>query len=84
MWSPGSDHASIAPISASTAADQKTSVNVPPESAETLHDLQARLDMLEHSRRSENIFNHRAEQVIVQVADLQFELVRIVERFDTS
>jgi hypothetical protein len=58
-------------------------LRLPAEVVDALHDLRARLDALEDARRSENIFDRRAEQVIAQVSALQFELARIDERLDT-
>ena len=51
--------------------------------ADTVHHLHAGLGVLEDARRSENIFDQRAELVIAQVSALQFELARIDERLGT-
>ena len=63
-----------------TQVSPRTDTALPSEVVDTLHHLHARLDALEDARRSENIFDQRAEQVIAQVSALQFELARIDER----
>lgn len=63
-----------------TQVSPRTDTALPAEVVDTLHHLHARLDVLEDARRSENIFDQRAEQVIAQVSALQFELARIDER----
>ena len=44
--------------------------------------IESRLDALERSRRDEDIFDLRAEQLIAQVATMQFEMARLDERLD--
>jgi uncharacterized iron-regulated protein len=66
-----------------TQVSPRTDTALPAEVVETLHHLHARLDALEDARRSENIFDQRAERVIAQVSALQFELARIDERLGT-
>jgi len=66
-----------------TQVSPRTDTALPAEVVDTLHHLHARLDVLEDARRSENIFDQRAEQVIAQVSALQFELARIDERLGT-
>lgn len=66
-----------------TQVSPQTNSALPAEVVDTLHHLHARLDVLEDARRSENIFDQRAEQVIAQVSALQFELARIDERLGT-
>jgi hypothetical protein len=63
-----------------TQVSPRTNTALPAEVVDTLHHLHARLDALEDARRSESIFDQRAEQVIAQVSALQFELARIDER----
>jgi uncharacterized iron-regulated protein len=66
-----------------TQVSPRTDTALPAEVVDTLHHLHARLDVLEDARRSENIFDQRAEKVITQVSALQFELARIDERLGT-
>ena len=66
-----------------TQVSTRTDTALPAEVVDTLRHLHARLDVLEDARRSENIFDQRAEQVIAQVSALQFELARIDERLGT-
>ena len=66
-----------------TQVSPRTDTALPAEVVDTLHHLHTRLDVLEDARRSENIFDQRAEQVIAQVSALQFELARIDERLGT-
>ena len=66
-----------------TEVSPRTDTALPAEVIDTLRHLHARLDALEDARRSENIFDQRAEQVIAQVSALQFELARIDERLGT-
>jgi uncharacterized iron-regulated protein len=66
-----------------TQVSPRTDAALPAEVIDTLRHLHARLDALEDARRSENIFDQRAEQVIAQVSALQFELARIDERLGT-
>lgn len=66
-----------------TQVSPRTDTALPAEVVDTLRHLHARLDVLEDARRSENIFDQRAEQVIAQVSALQFELARIDERLGT-
>jgi predicted CoA-binding protein len=66
-----------------TQVSPRTDTALPAEAVDTLHHLHARLDVLEDARRSENIFDQRAEKVITQVSALQFELARIDERLGT-
>ena len=66
-----------------TQVSPRTDTALPAEVVDTLHHLHARLDALEDARRSENIFDQRAERVIAQVSALQFELARIDERLGT-
>ena len=66
-----------------TQVSPRTDTALPAEVIDTLRHLHARLDVLEDARRSENIFDQRAEQVIAQVSALQFELARIDERLGT-